>query len=326
MASSEKSFQHPAAVARGQDDILYVANASDEWNNSPRITKCTFDHDWIGDIGVEGPGPGTDVLTVNNLQDGQFLWPGGIALDRDETIFLTDQACNEVVMFGNDGAFLGRWGTKGPGKGEFNKPSGLILDKQENLYIVDSLNHRVQIFTKAGKLLGQWGEEGSGDEQFNRPWGIAMDGDGNFYVADWGNDRVQKLSPDGRYLATFGTPGTGRGELTRPSGVAVDKDGDVYVCDWGNHRLHVYRPDGDFMVTIIGDAMEPSPWRQLQLEANPDIVKARARVDLEPEWRLRRPVAVNVGDDYKILIVEARHHRIQIYQKDPNYQDVLLTL
>ena len=59
----------------------------------------------------------------------------------------------------------------------------------------------------------------------------------------------------------------------------------------------------------------------MTLDANPDLVKAQARVDMEPDKYLRRPTAVDVGDDYKILIVESRIHRIQIYQKDPNYQD-----
>ena len=33
----------------------------------------------------------------------------------------------------------------------------------------------------------------------------------------------------------------------------------------------------------------------MTLEANSDYLKARARADLEPEWRFRRPVAVTVG-------------------------------
>ena len=300
-------FLFPVAVARNQGDTIYVASYSDEFNGGVRITKCTLGHEWITDIGLEG--------------DGQFLWPGGIALDRDEDVYVTDQAVHKVVTFKSDGTFLGRWGTQGSGPGEFNSPSGLSFDKEDNLYVVDSRNHRLQKYTGDGDFLSQWGVAGAGAGQFNLPWGISLDTEGGVYVADWGNNRVQKLSPSGEYLASFGGPGTGKGELNHPSDVAIDKDGDVYVCDWGNNRVNVYSPDGDFLVDFTGDATELSPWAKMFVEANPDYLKARERADLEPEWRLRRPVSVDVGDDYRIVIAEAQHNRLQVYLKDVNYME-----
>ena len=69
--------------------------------------------------------------------------------------------------------------------------------------------------------------------------------------------------------------------------------GDAYVTDWYHHRLQVFTPDGAFVASLVGDAQQISPWAQTYIEANPDILKARRRVNLEPEWRFRRPVAVN---------------------------------
>jgi hypothetical protein len=37
-------------------------------------------------------------------------------------------------------------------------------------------------------------------------------------------------------------------------------------------------------------------------QANPDILKARRR-DLEPEWRFRRPVAVNIDAAGRIFVL-----------------------
>ena len=323
--NSGPAFQHPVDVAR-RGDILYIANASDEYNYGNRVTKCTLNHEWIMDIGLPGPGGGIVVRLVDEIGDGQFLWPGGIALDQEDNTFLTDQPCNKIVMFKSDGTFLGKWGTLGSGDGEINTPSGIAFDKEEDLLIADTHNHRVQKFTKDGRFLGKFGSYGNKEGEFNLPWGICLDKAGDIYVADWGNDRVQKFSSNGEYLTTFGRPGTGKGELTRPSDVAVDKDGDIYVCDWGNDRVHVYKANGDFLVTLVGEAREPSLWYQMSLDANPDLIKARNRVDLEPEKLFRRPTAVDVGDDYKIIIVESRRHRIQIYQKDPKYQDVRLNI
>ena len=153
------------------------------------------------------------------------------------------------------------------------------------------------------------------------PWGIAVDEQNNSYVADWGNNRVQKFTPDGKHQYTIGSPGKGKGQLNHPSDVAIDQDGDIYVADWGNHRVIIYEGDGTYLATINGDATNLSEWGKGLVAANPDLAKARARADLQPESLLWRPSAIHVGSDYKIIIAEAQHMRVQIYQKDPAYQD-----
>ena len=145
-------------------------------------------------------------------------------------------------------------------------------------------------------------------------------------MADWGNNRVQKFSPAGELLVKFEAASSGAGALKGPSGVAVDSDGDVYVTDWGNHRVQIYAADGKYITALIGDAQEPSQWTQTYIEANPDIMKARRRVDLEPEWRFHRPVAVNVDTAGRIIILESYRHRLQIYNKLKDYEEHSLTL
>ena len=153
------------------------------------------------------------------------------------------------------------------------------------------------------------------------PWGITVDRDGGVYVADWQNDRIQKFSATGEFIRQFGGPDLRVGDLNRPSGVAVDSDGDVYVTDWGNHRVQVYGPDGAFIATLVGDAQEPSPWTQTYIDANPDIVKARRRANMEPEWRFRRPVAVKVDENDRLFVLESARHRIQVYNKEKDYEE-----
>src|SRR5207302_9094130 len=95
----------------------------------------------------------------------------------------------------------------------------------------------------------------------------------------------------------------------------VDADGDVYVTDWSHHRLQIFGPDGTFITSLVGDAQQISPWAQTYIEANPDILKARRRVNLEPEWRFRRPVAVNVDAAGRIFVLGAARHRVEVYTK-----------
>ena len=169
--------------------------------------------------------------------------------------------------------------------------------------------------------MGKWGRQGSGDGELDMPWGICLDGNGDVYVADWKNNRVQKFSSEGEPLVQFHGSNNGVGDLKHPSGVAVDSDGDVYVTDWGNHRVQVYDSDGTFIATLVGDAVEPSPWAKTYIEANPDMVKARRRANMEPEWRFRRPVAVNVDEQDRIFVLESARHRLQVYNKEKDYEE-----
>ena len=310
---SGQGFWTPQDFALADDDTVFVINRGAE-ELGQRISKVTLDHQFLGQFGAFGRG------------DGQFVWPRSIALDGAGSVYATDDFLNRVSIFDPDGAFQCSWGEAGDGKGQLNAPSGMAFDADENLVMVDALNHRVQRFTKDGKYLSGFGCQGADDGQFNMPWGLCLDDCGNIYVADWKNDRVQKFDADGSFLMKFEASASGLGDLHGPTGVAVDSEGDVYVTDWGNHRLQVYGPDGRFITSLVGDAQQPSPWTQTYIDANPDIIKARRRVDLEPEWRFRRPVAVKIDQQDRIFVLEAARHRLQIYNKVKDYEEHPLNL
>ena len=307
--SGGAGFSVPMDFALGSGGSLYVVSRGNDFAPSQGVTKCTLDHEFTWDN--RGPG----------YCGGESPWPMSVDVDSSENFYVSDDYTSRIHVFDKDGNPLSSWGTKGSGDGELDGPSGLAFDKQDNLYIVDGLNHRVQKFTKEGKLLTKWGSQGGGEGQFNMPWGIAIDKPGDVYVADWKNDRVQKFSPEGEYLATFGKPGTADGELHRPSGVAIDNDGDVYVADRGNERLNIYTPDGTFLTAFTGDAEDLSPWAIEMVNANPDVRKARRRADLTPEHRFWSPVAVNVDDEGRIMVLELKRSRIQIYVKERDFVD-----
>ena len=310
---SGQGFWTPQDFALADDDTVFVINRGAE-ELGQRISKVTLDHQFLGQFGAFGRG------------DGQFVWPRSIALDGAGSVYATDDFLNRVSIFDPDGTFQCSWGEAGDGKGQLNAPSGMAFDADENLVMVDALNHRVQRFTKDGKYLGGFGCQGADDGLFNMPWGLCLDDCGNIYVADWKNDRVQKFDADGHFLMKFEASASGLGDLHGPTGVAVDSEGDVYVTDWGNHRLQVYGPDGRFITSLVGDAQQPSPWTQTYIDANPDIIKARRRVNLEPEWRFRRPVAVKIDQQDRIFVLEAARHRLQIYNKVKDYEEHPLNL
>ena len=312
-AMAGQGLGSPYDFALGSGGRLYIINRGAE-ELGQRVTICTLDHEFLGQFGSNGSG------------DGQFIWPQSLDLDSDGNVYVSDDYLNRISVFDKEGAFLSHWGEAGSGESQLSGASGIAFDADDNLYVVDSGNSRVQKFTKDGKFLGQWGSHGTSDGEFNLPWGICLDRENNVYVADWKNNRAQKLSPDGRLLVKFEASSSGTGDLHGPTGVAVDSDGDVYVTDWGNHRVQVYAPDGSFITTLVGDAQVPSPWAQALIDANPDIIKARRRVNLEPEWRFHRPVAVNVDDQDRIFVLEAYRSRLQVYNKEREYEEHALNL
>ncbi len=309
---SGQGFWTPQDFALADDTVFVINRGAEELGQ--RISKVTLDHQFLGQFGAFGRG------------DGQFVWPRSIALDGAGSVYATDDFLNRVSIFDPDGTFQCSWGEAGDDNGQLNAPSGMAFDADENLVMVDALNHRVQRFTKDGRYLGGFGCQGADDGQFNMPWGLCLDDCGNIYIADWKNDRVQKFDADGNFLMKFEASASGLGDLHGPTGVAVDSEGDVYVTDWGNHRLQVYGPDGRFITSLVGDAQQPSPWTQTYIDANPDIIKARRRVNLEPEWRFRRPVAVKIDQQDRIFVLEAARHRLQIYNKVKNYEEHPLNL
>ena len=310
---SGQGFWTPQDFALADDGLVYVINRGAE-ELGQRISKVTLDHQFLGQYGSFGRG------------DGQFVWPRSIALDRAGNVYACDDHLNRISVFGPDDSFLHSWGESGSGEGQLNGPSGLAFDPDDNLVVIDAMNHRVQRFTKDGAFLGGFGRHGDGDGEFNLPWGLCVDDAGNIFVADWKNNRVQKFDADGNFRLKLEDSASGVGDLHGPTGVAVDSEGDIYVTDWGNHRVQVYASDGRFIATLVGDAQDPSPWTQTYIDANPDIIKARRRVNLEPEWRFRRPVAVKVDKQDRIFVLEAARHRIQVYDKVKDYEEHPLNL
>ena len=292
----------PVDLAIGRDGVHYVL-CRYKFDGDYLVRKLTYEDEDLGTIGTLGTG------------DGRCLWPVNIILDREDNLYISDEAFHQIAMFSKDGKFLGKWGQEGTGDGQLNRPSGMAFDAEENTFIVDTLNHRVQKFTKDGKFLAKWGVFGSGEGQFNMPWGITVDELGDVYVVDWRNDRVQKFSADGEFIFQLGSSGSEDGDFKRPTGVAVDKDGDIYVVDCGNNRVQLFSAEGRYVQKFIGDATLSQAGRRYLLGS---VIPLRLRemACLEPQKLFRTPKSVRLDDQGRMFVAEEDSYRIQVYQKD----------
>jgi DNA-binding beta-propeller fold protein YncE len=304
-----RGYRNPVDLAF-DGDVTYVLNranwkSADEGVSVRIVVSRLPDDTFLGEIGH----PGDD--------DGGFVWPTSIAVDRQGRVFVADEHRQDIQVFAPDGTFLFKWGTPGSAPGQLDRPSGIAIDSHDNLVVVDHLNHRIQTFTLDGEPLTCWGSQGSGPGEFDLPWGLALDAEDNVYVADWRNDRVQKLTPDGRHLATFGTSVPSEARLRRPAGVGVAEDGTVFVADWGNDRVQVYAADGAHLATLEGEATL-SPWALEHLAGNPHVVAQREKADPayhEAERRFWGPTTVTFDGEGRIYVPDSCRHRIQVYER-----------
>ena len=292
----------PVDIGFGSEGRLYSLNRGGG-ENIVSIWRFNWDDEDHGKIGAFGTG------------NGQFKSPVNLILDREENLYVSDEALHRIVILDREGNSLGQWGEFGDGDGQLNRPSGIAFDADDNMYVADTLNHRVQQFTKDGRFLSTWGTFGDGEGHLNMPWGVTVDELGDVYVADWRNDRIQKFSHDGRFVFAFGSTGEGDGQFNRPSGVAVDLDGDIYVADWGNHRVQQFDSNGRYVDKFIGDATISKIGRNY-LMANQMSLRQREMVSQEPQKRLRAPQSVRVDTEGRMFIPDFGRHRVQIYKKE----------
>ena len=172
--------------------------------------------------------------------DGQFIKPLGVALDRKGNILVADCWNNRIQKFTSEGQFL---------TSVYPKCSPIDIALNANkVYVLGTGSHNVQVLNSDLTFSNTFGSKGSGKGQFNNPNGIACDSTGRVYVADTNNHRIQVFTAEGKFLRMFGRRGQGKGELDTPRRIAIDTGGLVYVSEHSrNNRVTVFTPEGQFV-------------------------------------------------------------------------------
>jgi sugar lactone lactonase YvrE len=142
-------------------------------------------------------------------QSATLAWPIGLALDRQDNLYIADTRNN----------FIRR---------------------------VDAKSEVISRFAGSGRFEGNAGDGGPADHALlSYPFGVAVGPDGSVVVADTGNHRVRKVVAGTIYpLAGTGSSGFGgdnlpalQAQLSGPESVAFDSAGNLYIADTENNRL-----------------------------------------------------------------------------------------
>jgi len=172
--------------------------------------------------------------------------PAGVALDKDENVYVTDSLGANVVVYSKNGKRLRSFGQ------DLVRPTGIALDKERRLvYVADSSKneergHKIQVYTCEGKLVREIGQRGTAEGEFNFPTYLTLDKEGRLYVADSMNFRIQIFDAEGRFLRAFGEQGDSPGMFSRLKGVALDSFGNVYVVEGEHSAVQIFSPYPDF--------------------------------------------------------------------------------
>ena len=133
-----------------------------------------------------------------------FIMPHGLTVDRNNNVWVTDVALQQIFKFSYEGQLLMKIGeakVAGNDSLHFNRPTDVAVVADGSFYVSDGyLNSRVAKFSSKGKYLFEWGKKGNGPGEFNIPHGISLDAQGNVYVADRENNRVQIFDPNGKFI------------------------------------------------------------------------------------------------------------------------------
>ena len=141
---------------------------------------------------------------LNDWGANLFIMPHGLAVDKENNVWITDVGLQQVFKFSLDGNLLMKLGEAripGNDSSHFNYPTDVTVAPDGSFYVSDGYrNSRIVKFSKEGKYLFQWGTKGKAEGEFDTPHAIDLDSHGNVYVADRENNRIQKFDPSGKFL------------------------------------------------------------------------------------------------------------------------------
>jgi DNA-binding beta-propeller fold protein YncE len=172
---------------------------------------------------------------------------GGVAIDRDDRVYVFNRGERPVIIFDRDGKILDSWG-----EGLFTRPHGAHIGADNLIYLTDDGDHTVRKCTLDGKVLLTIGVPGQPSpplslRPFNRCTHTALSPEGDIYVSDgYGNARVHKYSPEGKLVISWGEFGVDPGQFNVPHNICCDAEGWVYVADRESHRVQVFSGTGQY--------------------------------------------------------------------------------
>ncbi len=184
-------------------------------------------------------------------------------MDSDDLVYVFHRGKHPVMIFGQDGGFVGSWGDD-----LFRLAHNIRFGPDGMLYCADFGDHTVRKLKVDGSLLMTLGQKGIPSDTgaigfdyrtikrvagpFNAPTDIAFGPSSELYVADgYGNARVHEFSSYGKLIRSWGEPGDDRVQFHVLHAILLDNHERLLVADRENSRIQFLTPRGDFLTEWI---------------------------------------------------------------------------
>jgi tripartite motif-containing protein 2/3 len=166
-----------------------------------------------------------------------FQEPTSVAVGRDGTTFVADNAAGTIFAFENFDKPIKKIGVRGEKPGNLGLIASIYASSVADEILV--CDHRVQAFSYDGNFLYVLPPgDAKGRGQYG---GVAIDADGRYLVSRSERGRAVVQVFDRLRRWQFSIDCGPSAKMRRPSGLAVDSNGHVYVADLGNGCVRKFR-------------------------------------------------------------------------------------
>ena len=216
--SNNGQFSNPHGVAFDSHNRLYVVD-----NGNHRVQKFDTNGNYLLQFGSKGASDGQlnnphgvtvhkdkvyiadytnkriSVFQTNgkfciSFGSDQLGGPIDVTVNANNHLLVADHKNSCIHTYTLDGHYVGKFGTRGSGRGQLDSPFSLTIDSNGFIIVADTGNHRVSICNKNGSCIHCFGSIGSANGQFTNPFGIAISPNGSIYISDSDNKRIQIFS------------------------------------------------------------------------------------------------------------------------------------
>ena len=175
-------------------------------------------------------------IDFSAVPEADTFYPGRIAIDHQDNIYIIDRAHSRVLLFNADLQF----------KREIlreNKRTmnDIKVDKQGNIYVLSTIEGIVTKYDSSGKKVLEFGKRGQGEDAFNFPVSLAVDQKGLIYVVDQHKSKLLVFDKRGTFLFAVSRLGWREGRLAFPSFVFINDAGMIFVVDRDNARISIFQ-------------------------------------------------------------------------------------
>lgn len=203
-----------------------------------------------------------DFPVGTNISSGSmaYVMPGGIAVDANDNVFVTNSYGSRRISAGNTLILEGQAVVNDLRGDRLFEPRGVAVDSSNNVFLFDlereisrwNPNGNVgsdSLFTLAGAQNVRGAINGTGNAaRFEQVVGLTVDPQGNVYAADAVNNLVRRITPAGVVTTVAGTTrattlrvGDLPGSLADVRGIVGDGKANLYLTS-GNAVVKIRLP------------------------------------------------------------------------------------